>query len=161
MTKHFKISWDLTLKIATTAITIFFVVITIYAFIGDDGKGAMFIAPFFALITFIVYLYAPKSYDITNTEIFVNRPGGKKTIQRSAIKSITIPNKKEMKWTWRTLGIGGMFGYYGSFTNSRFGDMTWFVTNRKNLVMVQAGYDRFVFSPDDVNGFINALNVTD
>ncbi len=164
MTKHFKISWDLTLKIATAFVIVLFLGLAGFAGLFDKEAESFekFAIPVILLaIVLVCYLYAPTSYDVSDSEITVNRPAGSRKISRSAIKSITVPTKKEMKGTWRTLGVGGLFGYYGSFTNSHFGDMVWFVTNRKNMVVVHAGYDKFVFSPDDINDFTKALEVTE
>jgi hypothetical protein len=55
-------------------------------------------------------------------------------------------------------GSGGLFGYYGLFRTRALGRSTWYVTNRKNRIVLIAGAKTFVLSPDDVDGFLRALN---
>ena len=57
-----------------------------------------------------------------------------------------------MKWTIRTFGVGGLFGYYGKFRNKTFGNMTWFATQQKNyLIFETTNNQKIVLTPDDTD----------
>lgn len=60
--------------------------------------------------------------------------------------------RDDLKWSIRTFGNGGVFGYYGKFFNNSFGSMTWFATRRENFVMLILKDGRkIVVTPDDLN----------
>jgi hypothetical protein len=46
------------------------------------------------------------------------------------------------------------------FSTSKLGRCTWYVTNRKNSVVVIAGSKTTLFSPDDMDGFLNAIRAS-
>lgn len=56
-----------------------------------------------------------------------------------------------MKWTIRTFGNGGLFGYFGKFYNAAFGKMTWYATRRNNyLVLSTSENGKIVLTPDNL-----------
>ncbi len=57
----------------------------------------------------------------------------------------------------RLWGNGGLFGYYGLYRTSKLGKCTWYLANRKKTVVVIAGTKTCVFSPDDADGFLAAI----
>ena len=65
--------------------------------------------------------------------------------------------KDDFQGCVRLFGSGGFFGYYGVFMTSKLGRTTWYVTNRKNAVVVITGAKTLVFSPGDVDRFLAAV----
>jgi hypothetical protein len=57
----------------------------------------------------------------------------------------------------RLFGSGGFFGYYGLFRTTKFGKCTCYVTNRKNMVVIVADSKTTLYSPDDVDGFLEGI----
>ncbi|MDZ7614650.1 MAG: PH domain-containing protein [Flavobacteriaceae bacterium] len=57
---------------------------------------------------------------------------------------------KQLKWTIRTLGVGGLFGYFGYFWNREIGSMIWYTSQQKNRILITLkNEDKIVISPDD------------
>jgi hypothetical protein len=59
--------------------------------------------------------------------------------------------KDDLRGAIRLFGSGGFFGYYGLFRTTKFGKCTWYVTNRKNMVVIVADARTTLYSPDDVD----------
>ena len=57
----------------------------------------------------------------------------------------------------RLRGSGGLFGYYGLFRSAKLGKFKAYVTDKNNRVVVITGSKTALFSPDDVDGFLNAI----
>lgn len=73
------------------------------------------------------------------------------TIAIRSIKNVFLPEKETMMWTKRTLGNGGLFGYYGKFSNENYGDMRWYATRRDNYLMIETNANqKIVLTPDDI-----------
>lgn len=83
---------------------------------------------------------------------------GKARISLEGLREARRANADDMQGAIRLWGSGGFFGYYGLFRTSRLGRCWWYVTNRRNLVVVIAGQTA-LFSPDDVDGFLASLSV--
>ncbi len=63
-----------------------------------------------------------------------------------------------MKWTIRTFGVGGLFGYYGEFVNWKLGNMTWYATRRDKTVLIETVDDKkLIVTPDEPEAFIKQL----
>lgn len=91
--------------------------------------------------------------------IIVNRLILPFKINRKEIAKCSIVSKKEMSGTYRTFGNGGLFGYTGYFRNTKFGNMRWFATQRKNYVLIEkSNGKKIVITPDIPEDFIEALN---
>jgi hypothetical protein len=96
------------------------------------------------------YLYAPEKYVVGNFDIAINRPMGDIVIHVKDILEIRVLKENELEGTSRTFGVGGLFGYYGSYYNKVLGDMKWYATNQNNMVIIRSRQgDAIVISPDD------------
>ena len=78
-------------------------------------------------------------------------------IPLDGIREIRIATADDFRDCFRTFGNGGLFGYYGQFSTSKLGSSTWYVTNRSNSVVVITSSKTAVFSPDDMDGFLAAI----
>ncbi len=97
------------------------------------------------------YLYHVTAYQLTATDLIILRPLVDKSIPLSQLIGVEVPSKKQMSYTMRIFGNGGVFGYFGKFRNDHFGKMTWFVTQRKNYLALRlANQQILIISPDDL-----------
>lgn len=104
------------------------------------------------------YLFSPQKYEIRERQLIIHRLAGGITINLNDIIEIRTIKKGELSGTIRTFGNGGLFAYYGKFYHSAFGSMTYYVTQRKNMVLLQTDTGKkIVISPDDTN-MANRLN---
>ena len=92
--------------------------------------------------------------------MIIERPAGRKIVLLMDIKYVEVPTKESMYWTIRTLGNGGLFGYWGKFANTTYGDMTWYATRRSNYILLKLKNSRsIVITPDDIS-LAQALQVS-
>jgi hypothetical protein len=121
---------------------------------GTLGLGIVALVP--VLVGAITFRFSVKYYKILPDAIVVCRHSGEKVFSRQAIREVKIVSPDDLKGTMRTMGVGGLFGYYGSFSNNKFGDMTWYMTNRQHLIGIFLNDNSTVIiSPDDAEQFYN------
>lgn len=103
----------------------------------------------FVAILLLSYLFSTIRYKIQDGRLIINRPIGNIKINSRDITEIR--KIKNRIFTLRTFGSGGLFGFYGKFYNSKYGNMTWYVTQRKNLILLTTkNGKKIMISPDDV-----------
>ncbi len=162
---EYKATLDLKSKIITGLVGALFLAITVYNFrlidfnTGDPTQTTILVSTTVLIISIFIfcYLYRPLGYIVDSNRVIVKRPIKDLTIDLSNIKDAFIPTKESMKWTIRTFGNGGLFGYFGSFRNGTYGGMTWYATKTSNyLIIVTKDNDKIVLTPDD-KGMINEI----
>jgi hypothetical protein len=149
--QSFSASYDATAKIVTA----FVFIIPIVA--GATTKSAV-AACVGGLILILSYAWSPRSYAIVDRYIVVSRLIGDVRIPIDDIREARPATQEDFRFAIRLFGSGGLFGYYGLFRTNALGRSTWYVTNRKNRIVIITGAKTFVLSPDDVGGFLRALN---
>ncbi len=157
----FKTSLDKTAMGVTTAITILFAAIIIgqILMIKEEVRAfPIFISVFLFLIYFGTFLFRPINYILTNDELIIHRTFKDIIIDRNKISSVEILDKEKLKGTIRTFGVGGLFGYWGSFANAKIGPMTWYATRRNNSVLIKTiNNNKIVLTPNEPEKFIAVL----
>ncbi|HEY4936344.1 MAG TPA: PH domain-containing protein [Puia sp.] len=159
--KTFKTSLDKTALLVTIGIAILFATIIIFQFSHWEtiGRGKYFTLILLSLIYFLAYLFRPISYKITNDELIVNRLVKSVHIPRKNIVSAESVDRDMISWSLRTMGVGGLFGYYGRFMNYRIGNMTWYATRKDKAVLIRTLRDeKIILTPDEPELFLAALN---
>jgi hypothetical protein len=161
----YKATLDRTSKLITgLALVLFLVVIylNIQAIDFETNQWFHYGANIFTLtILTIVYstcfLLRPIKYIVDREKITIKRPIKDITITRKSIKNVFVTKKDTMKWTIRTFGNGGFFGYYGKFRNENFGNMKWYATKRDNYLILETNDNqKIVLTPDDI-GMLNEV----
>ncbi|MBO9619008.1 MAG: hypothetical protein J7539_08240 [Niabella sp.] len=159
----FKASFDTTTKIISLIATVLVLVIFTFLWMNLKDAGIMRIS-LMVFVTFLAlvmpYGLSVTYYQINNEALSVCRPFGKKQFPITTLTSATIIDPKLLRWSWRVFGSGGLFGYYGRFSNKHFGMMTWFLTRRNKVVYLQLeNGKKIMISPDDPEGFIREYNL--
>ena len=150
---HFAASYDLTTKIISALVVVFPLVIAAIVhsiFIGGLGL----------LIAFIAFAYSPRAYVVSDRAIEVERLIGNVQAPLEDVRESRRINTEDLRGGIRLWGSGGLFGYYGLFRTTRLGRCTWYVTNRKNVVVIIAQSKTTLYSPDDVDGFLEAIRAS-
>jgi hypothetical protein len=161
--RYFKASMDPTAKVTTVLITVLFVWIaaiqyTVIRKVTDDMLTPFMVLSMLLLVYGLSYAFRVKGYVITAAELLVLRPLGTKHFQLQNIRSAEALVRSDLSWSIRTFGVGGLFGYYGKFFNSRFRSMTWYLTRRDATVLLYLDNGKkIVLSPDDPQEFMDAL----
>ena len=151
---------DTLCKVMTVLVFILFLALaqrSIRVIFLAQGNGTIILMHVGILILYISillfsYLYAPQSYTLTDKELSINRPAKNKSIPIEEITEVRLPISSDFLGTIRTFGVGGLFGYYGKYYNSRIGSMTWYVTQRKNRILIRTKKEeKIIISPDDIS----------
>ncbi len=88
---------------------------------------------------------------VDKEKIIVRRPAKDLILNIREIKNAFLVTKESMRWTIRTFGNGGLFGYTGKFYNNTYGNMTWYATRRNNYtILVTVDEEKIVLTPDDI-----------
>jgi hypothetical protein len=154
----YKASLDNLAKGVTIGVTVLFATIIFgqYSIIKNAGRAIpIYTTVTLLLIYFIAFAFRPINYMLTSDNLIIHRLFADVKIQRSQIKSIELLEKTATSWSIRTFGVGGLFGYYGKFLNSKLGSMTWYATRRDRMILIVTIDNRkIIVTPDDPNKFM-------
>ncbi|AEI51358.1 PH domain-containing protein [Runella slithyformis] len=154
----YKTSLDNLAKGVTIGITVLFAVIIIgqFSIIKDAGRAIpIYTTVALLLVYFIAFAFRPINYEISVDKLIIHRLFKDVNIDRSLIKSVEILDKEKIGSAIRTFGVGGLFGYYGKFANTKIGSMTWYATRRDRIVLVKTvDNKKIILTPDEPEKFV-------
>lgn len=159
--KIYNASFDNTVKILSTIIVAAIVVIEAN-FIFNIAKavsngmalsaftGKIFLLLLLISIVLFTFLFSIQHYAISNNTLVIQRWINKVEIPFAEIKTARLLNDNEMGMVFRTFGVGGLFGYFGKFSSSKLGSITYYATQNKNRVFIelQSG-KKILITPND------------
>jgi len=148
--QSFAASYDLTAKIISSSVVVVLLVIFI------TTRSALIGVLNFCILA-LTYLYSPQSYEISDGAIVIKRLIGTVRVPLDSIRELRIGNADDFKACIRLWASGGLFGYFGLFKTRKLGKCRWYMTNRRNPVIIVASAMTVVISPDDVPGFLAAV----
>ena len=159
----YKTSTDKFAKVTTAIITILFALFIIgqLLLITVEVKPVEIITVFLLALTYLaIYAYRPINYKLNEDELIIHRLISDVKISSADIKSVQLLNKEKLSGSWRILGVEGLFGYWGKFTNRKMGTMTWYNTRMNNYVLVTTIYDKhIILTPDKPELLVAHFNV--
>lgn len=126
------------------------------------SPSSLCVMPFaFIIMLVVTYGLSPKGYGVQDRQLIIYRPFRKKVYATQDIQLVSIVAKEELKRSIRVFGVGGLFGYFGLFRNSRYGTMIWYASRRDQFVVIERSNGRaIVLTPDDPNSFVTEINQT-
>ena len=158
----YKTSLDNLAKVVTIVTTILFAAIIVgqFSLIKDEGKAVpIFTTILLSLIYFGTFSFRPISYELTENNLIIYRPLSDIKINRTESKSVEQLDKRKLSWAVRVFGVGGLFGYWGKFSNTKLGSMTWYATRRNNAVLVTTIYNKkIILTPNEPEKFVTEFN---
>ncbi len=157
----FTASLDKTAKWVTAGTAVLFVLICILS--PALQQGPYFVSVGIALILVSIYLgsylFRVTAYEVTPDRLIIHRPLKDKVLEKKDIIRVELLIAGALKRSLRLFGNGGLFGYYGKFSNSRFGYMTWYATNRTNPVLLHmTGGKKVIITPNEGEAFVAACS---
>lgn len=159
---RYSASLDKTTKIITSAITVLFIGILVYelrTFTAEERIGFVISTAILAITYGSAYIFRPTGYSVKEYELVIHRPFNDVRYAREALESVQVIVKKDLQFTIRTFGVGGLWGYYGYFYNSVYGKMIWYITRRDHLVLIKTTNKKTILlSPDDIDAFTGELS---
>jgi hypothetical protein len=122
--------------------------------------GSLAIAALEAAVLLAAYAWSPRRYEISDGAITVYRLAGRVRIPLAGIREIRLASAADFEGCVKLWGNGGIFGYYGYFRTSRLGKAWWYLTRRDKTVVVVTAGKPALFSPDDPERFLAALQAS-
>lgn len=161
---NYTTSLDWIAKGVTLMITFLFTAIFISAFGffrmpgANVGPGAL---PFISATLIGAYVFCmalwPRAYTVSKEVLTIHKLMGKRIIALKDIKAAFFVKPEELRWSLRTFGSGGLFGYFGKFYNTKYGDMTWYATRVSHFIMVELKDGSHLVLTPDQDGLDSAI----
>jgi hypothetical protein len=150
MSKSFAASYDATTKVTTAVLCVFLAVV------AGITHSALAVG-IGATLLLVTYAYSPRGYLVADGAIIVRRLFGNASLSLQGVREARSATAEDFSGAIRLFADGGLFGYYGLFRTSKLGRCWWYLTNKKNVVVVLTEKQTALYSPDDVNGFLAAV----
>lgn len=160
----FKVSLDKLAKGVTIGMAVLFIALPIWSlYLIGELHAATIIAPVFGMIIFfITYAYRPVHYVLHPDNIIIKRGMSDIVIHRSNVQKVELIDKERLSGSMRIFGVGGMFGYFGKFTNHKIGVMIWYATRRdKAVLIVTKQQKKYIITPDEADTFVSQFSSLD
>lgn len=157
---EFKASLGKNMVIFTIVILLIILLSAIPLFLLIDGITTFKVcfATCMLLVILISWGYRTNSYKIEHNEIVIERPFGNKRIPMKSVTETQKIDARDLRYSIRTFGNGGLFGNYGKFFNKKFGNMTWYATNLNNAVLLKTDAGKkIIVTPDDHEKFLQEI----
>lgn len=111
-----------------------------------------------AVITITLgYAFSVQGYVTSGDSLQIRRLVGRVTVELDDLLEVRAASGEDVRGAIRLWGSGGLFGYYGLFRTSKLGVCNWYATDRSKLVVVRTSRQTVLVSPDDVGGFVAAM----
>lgn len=154
-------SLDKYTKISTAAFSALLVGIAAleFATFSQEARiGAWVSTTIFILVSGAAYIYRPLSYTLIDNKLIVHRLISDVSYAVDTFEAVKVIPRENLKFTIRTFGVGGLWGYFGQFYNGAYGRMTWYITRRDQLVLIKTNQKKSILlSPDNIDSFMIAL----
>ena len=111
----------------------------------------------FILVILVLFLLAPSSYQLTESELIIKRRVGRRKVLLSSIREVRRVSKKDILRGVVRGGVGGIFGFFGKILSWEFGIYDAYFTNESKAVLIRADKP-IVVSPDDPDLFVQKMS---
>ncbi|HVI47668.1 MAG TPA: PH domain-containing protein [Chitinophaga sp.] len=114
----------------------------------------------FVLVPAIVVAWclSPRYYKIEAGAILIKRPLMSITIPMTDIVRLKSITEEELGSGSRMAGMGGLFGYLGTYHSSEIGKYQRWCTNKDSMVLIESSYRKWLISPSNAEHFIRYVN---
>jgi len=114
-----------------------------------DAVAAAVQIAIFAGILLVAWLYSTQGYSVRDGALVIHRPWKPVTIPLSEIRNVQLVSPQDTFSGLRVFGVGGLFGYYGTFFLPRLGGFVrFYLRNRENPILLETTGGRLLLSPD-------------
>lgn len=116
---------------------------------------------FLLLPLIVILLYfgctTPVKLELDAKKIAIVKAFGSIKIPREEVVNIYKISPKSLSKSIRLFGSGGFFGYLGKFENSIIGKYQMYITEKKNLILIETSSMKYVVNCKHEEEFINLL----
>lgn len=151
--------YDRLTKIVSVCVLTLLVAIPLMA-IGDV-RIAVVAALGSAAVIALSFAFSPRGYEVSGGAFRIKRLAGDVVFPLDGLSFIRDATAADFWGSVRLWGSGCVFGYCGWFWSKPLGLSRWYVTNRKRAVVIAAGDQVVLVSPEDHDEFVAAIRGTD
>lgn len=161
----YKASMDNTTRVMTTLVILILAgvsILPIRRLLAPDVSSGEVIINTLVLVFIVAmlvgtWIYAPSWYEIGAGSLVIHRNLGKVSISLSEIAEVKQQDGV-LGRSFRTFGVGGVFGFYGKFYTDGIGSATFYATQKKNWVWVKLKNGKNILLTPDLPGeFVSRL----
>lgn len=153
------------LIIGLTAVVLALPVVLVVAGLLSPARPVLLGAAAFVVVMCVaVWLFCrPTGFEVSGGELVVIWPLRRRVIPRTNIASARVIGRgelrKELGWAIR-VGVGGLWGAFGSLWTSRRGSVEVYVSRTDGLVWIERRVGRpLLITPTNPEGFLLALGI--
>jgi len=155
---EFAASLDSSAKTITTLVCILFAGIAVWNVFGlkraknDMVNVLVHIGIFVILLVTIAFsfMYSTTGYAVRGKALIIKTRHAEIPLKWLQITDVRMVTEAEMTGLTKSVGVGGLFGYYGEYHNSSIGNMTFYATQQKNWVLIHTvNGEAIVLTPDE------------
>jgi hypothetical protein len=160
---NFRATQDTKTQVITAiVILVLFAAAYLPTWLGGDDATHPFIIMGIPLINLtiigVAYYFSVRGYYVDNEELIIGRPFSEVKIRRSDIIKVELLSEDPLKNATRLVGSGGMFGYYGLFSNPILKTFTMYGTQTQHYVLLLTlSGKKIIVTPDEAVAFVEAL----
>jgi len=150
--------------IAISGFTIIFLFILLMIIISQPIPDIVknLIVILFVSIIGITYILAPRKIILNSDYIKIKRIIGTVKIPvDNILKVISLPQSSgfnNLSMSWRLIGSGGLFGYYGYYFSKKYGLLNSFLTSNERILLILTKSKKFIISPYPIDEFLHLIN---
>lgn len=145
----------------TIVISVMFIAVLLsnyFVYRSGQETPAILVTLLLVAVYVFSYLFRVTGYELNGQSLIIFRPIRNRVIPLTEILRVGQVEKKSLRWSLRTFGNGGLFGYYGKFYNPTFGTMTWYASRRSNALLMQTtNSENILITPDEPEAFLGLL----
>ena len=102
-----------------------------------EGFGRYVLTALLLPLPVVCFCLSPRYLCLYGPTLIIKRWVGSVTIPVGDIISVTEAERKTVMLSTRTMGNGGLFGYYGHYYNRLYGKFRMFATDTSNLYLIR------------------------
>lgn len=156
---RFNNTFDKTAKIVTIFVVILILLVSFLPLIDSEVDYVFFISLTTTMsILFFAWSLHPKYYTIESDGIYIKRFFKSIHIPFESIVNIKEMPREDTSGSMRLNASGGLFGYFGVFSNQKLKKYYMYATNTYKLVSIRLHDKLYVISPEERELFIAEAN---
>ncbi len=145
---HFRAPWGTKLW----AVTLVILAIVVYGVVTSGPPTSLVLVG----VTLLAAAFMVRGYSVVDGKLLVHRLGWSTKFDLANLEAAEFSPHATMG-SIRVMGVGGLFGFIGSFRNELLGMYRAYATDSTNTVVLDFGGSKVVVTPDNPAEFVAAL----
>ncbi len=151
---------DLSVTVRVVTLVTSFVLLALPVAFLWTGEVPPAVAWFVGLMSVLILVgtwsFAPRAYEVDGHGVVVHRGLGCARLPLAEIRGCRV-DPSAMERSWRLMGSGGLFGFFGLFRNARLGAFRAFATDPAMAVVIESNGKPWVLTPAEPASLVRKL----